>query len=160
MKNFKKILLSVSLLFAVNVNAQNIPIVGGLLPLGQDLLSSGLPALTTIQIEPVVNELLGSGLASLTDLGGQGGLPILTPIMNGEIRLITLTDVFGGSELPLIGTVLGSGLVNDAIAGGVPVLGSLLDTEPAQVLVPAFSQVLVAIPVDQLILLPLSLAPF
>ena len=160
MKNLKKILLSVSLLFAVNVNAQNIPIVGGLLPFGQELLSSGLPALTTIQIEPVVNELLGSGLASLTDLGGQGGLPLLTPIMNGEIRLITLTDVFGGSELPLIGTVLGSGLVNDAIAGGVPVLGSLLDTEPAQVLVPAFSQVLVAIPVDQLILLPLSLAPF
>lgn len=157
MKNLKKILLSVSLLFTVNVNAQNIPIVGSLLPLGQELVLSGLPALTTLQVEPLVNELLGSGLASLTDLGGQGGLPLLTPIMNGELRLITLTDVFGGSELPLVGTVLGSGLVNDVIAGGVPVLGSLLETEPAQVLVPAVSQILVAVPVDQLILLPLSL---
>ncbi|CAA0101033.1 hypothetical protein [Zhongshania aliphaticivorans] len=160
MKNLKKMLLGASLLITVNVNAQNIPIVGGLLPLGQELVLSGLPALTTIQFEPVVNELLGSGLASLTDVGGQGGLPLLTPIINGELRLITLTDVFGGGELPLVGTILGSGLVNDAIAGGVPVLGSLLETEPAQVLVPAFSQVLMALPVDQLLLFPLSLAPF
>ena len=173
--NIKNVLICASLLCAVSAEAQSVPVLGGLgntlesvpvvggiavglLPLAQGVVLDGLPALASLEVQPVMGELLGNTLGALSPQ--DGGLPLITPLLSGDLRLVTLTDVLGGGEVPIVGTILGSGLANDLIAGGVPVLGDLLETQPAQVLVPALSQILIAIPVDQLILFPLSLSPF